>query len=192
MTKETILAAAAELGLTMSAEFVPLSKSRNANETMPDSKRKRRSLNWKVTLIRTRLGGVSGVAFLLTDYSAGEAHCPAYKLSTKGARGVSPSDKYRMIARECEEGRAMTIRPWGEHGGAAIMPDFADVLYSLSMDSDVLDAGGFEGWALELGYDIDSRKAEETYKACLEIALKMRSAIGDAGLIVLRTACQDY
>lgn len=186
MTKETILAAAAELGLTMSAEFVPLSKSRNANETMPDSKRKRRSLNWKVTIKR------NGVAFLLTDYSAGEAHCPAYKLSTKGARGVSPSDKYRTIARECEEGKAMTIRPWGEHGGAAIMPDFADVLYSLSMDSDVLDAGGFEGWALELGYDIDSRKAEETYKACLEIALKMRSAIGDAGLIVLRTACQDY
>lgn len=44
----------------------------------------------------------------------------------------------------------------------------------------------------ELGYDPDSRKAEAIYKACLEIALKLRNALGEDGLAKLREAAQDY
>jgi hypothetical protein len=73
-----------------------------------------------------------------------------------------------------------------------ILPDPADVIHSLVMDSSVLDAGGFEGWAGDFGYDTDSRSAEATYRACLEIALKMRAAFGDSGMAELQTAFGDY
>jgi hypothetical protein len=61
-----------------------------------------------------------------------------------------------------------------------------------SRDSEVIDHPNFESWASEIGYDADSRKAESIYRACLEIALKLRSALGDRGLKELREACQDY
>lgn len=117
-----------------------------------------------------------------------------------------------VTAAECESGVKMGLHPFGsgrdnvflpvrvpvrEDGRTVqkhepIMPDPLDVVYSLTMDSSVLDAGGFEEWAAEFGYDLDSRKAEATYRACLEIALKMRGAIGDSGLALLAEAFQDY
>lgn len=76
--------------------------------------------------------------------------------------------------------------------GTPILPDSLDVLHSLISDSDVLDAGGFESWASDFGYDADSRKAESIYRACLDIALKLRAGIGEAGLATLREAAIDY
>ncbi len=32
----------------------------------------------------------------------------------------------------------------------------------------------FQDWASDLGYDTDSRKAEQTYRACLEISIKLQ------------------
>ena len=64
--KETqITDTAAKLGLTMTADFVPWSLSRNAGEKDP-------SLNWKITLHK------DGRPFLTTDYMAGSGHCPSY------------------------------------------------------------------------------------------------------------------
>ena len=55
-----------------------------------------------------------------------------------------------------------------------------------------LDAGGFENWAAEYGFDPDSRKAESIYRLCLEYALAMRAALGDSGMAELCNAFQDY
>jgi len=73
-----------------------------------------------------------------------------------------------------------------------LVPKDADVMHSLSLDASVLDTGTFEEWASEFGYDTDSRAAEATYRACLDIALKLRSMIGEAGMQLLRDAGQDY
>lgn len=73
-----------------------------------------------------------------------------------------------------------------------ILPDSLDVLYSLISDSDVLNHSAFEDWAGELGFDADSRKAESIYRACLEIALKLRAALGDDGVTRLAEIFQDY
>jgi hypothetical protein len=80
----------------------------------------------------------------------------------------------------------------GKGKAIPIQPNALDVLHSLAMDSDVLDAGGFESWASDLGYDTDSRKAEQTYRACLDLALKLRAALGDSGLSDLRNAFEGY
>ena len=57
-------------------------------------------------------------------------------------------------------------------------PALGDVLHSLALDSRVLDEGGFENWAESLGYSTDSRRAESIYRECVEIATKLRGALG--------------
>ena len=124
---------------------------------------KHRSLNWRIKLLH------ADRTILETDYSAGIAHCPSYR------QGRQTAD----VERETETGRR-------------IAPDACDVIASLSMDSSVLDCSSFEEWAGEFGYDVDSRKAESIYRACLEIALKLRNGLGEEGLRALQIATQDY
>ncbi len=185
-TKETIEQTAADLGLTMTCEFVPWSRSRNKGEKSP-------SLNWRVTLrkddgLTTKAGG-RGFEILTTDYSAGCGHCPSYK---QGKQTVADAEVVRF---ECETGRHGFFAgagPVARPGKPPILPALAGVLASLVLDAEVIDHGTFEEWAESMGYETDSRKAEATYKACLEIGLKLRNALGEDGLRRLRDACQDY
>lgn len=181
---ERIDAAIAELGLTLEYKFVPFSMSRNKDE-------KHKSLNWVVTLKR-------GNASFSIDYSAGEAHCPSHK-QLWNATAYEKRQQRELLDRECETGKrhrwfeSLTTPMPIVHGHAkAILPKAADVIYSLSIESSVLDEPSFEAWADSLGYDKDSRSAEATYRACLDTALKLRAMIGDAGLRLLQDACQDY
>jgi hypothetical protein len=163
--------------LDVVATFVPFSQSRNKAS-------KHRSLNWRVTLQRqgrdANTGERAGPVYVLaeTDYSAGEGHCPAYKL--KAAPGELPvpfaREKAHKIAQECETGRRFMTQ---FRQGPKIDPAPVNVFSSLLLDASVLDASGFEEWASDYGYDTDSRKAEGTYRACLDIALKLRAALGD-------------
>lgn len=206
---EKIDAAMAELGLTVSAVFVPWSQSRNKDEkiTAHDGTSTgvpRRSLNWIVTLVqsyeRPPLAGSRPI--LTTDYSAGIAHCPAYKASVAQMGNRDSLMREGAIKYECEHGRAAISHDYANSpsgymvreikGAKPILPEARDVIYSLVMDAHVLDASTFEEWASEYGYDTDSRKAEATYRACLDIALKLRNGIGEQGLAKLRDACQDY
>lgn len=177
---DAILSACAALGLTLRTKFVPFSQSRHAANDTGDTPSKR-SLNWSVTLER------NGRDVLTTDYSAGIAYCPAYD-----QRARWTLDYTRAIVDETETGFAVIPNRNVIRKGKAINPDAASVIASLVLDASVLDAGGFEDWANECGYDTDSRAAEAIYRACLEIALKLRAAIGDAGLETLRAAAQDY
>jgi hypothetical protein len=175
--QETAAAACDALGLTINAKFVPFSQSRNKHEKRP-------SLNWLVTLF------VDGRPILETDYGAGCGHCPSYK------QGRMTVDQAQAVKFECERGVPYKVSAAGAYspvGSKPILPDREDVVYSLIMDSSsIFDAGGFESWASGLGYDPDSRKAEAVYRACLEIALKLRSGIGEAGMAKLQEAFQDY
>lgn len=207
MEKAEIAATLETLGLTVESRFIPFSQSRNKDD-------ERKTLNWSVTVKR------NGRDILTTDYSAGAAHCPGYAAkkapsafvprmyrrsdgTTRYASERESMEQYReaVCAAECESGMPMEIDPFSrgsdntfkrKHKAPAILPDPVDVLYSLAMDSSVLDAGGFENWAGEYGYDTDSRKAESIYRACLDIALKLRAALGDTGMETLRNAFEDY
>jgi len=65
--------------------------------------------------------------------------------------------------------------------GAAISrrPSPADVLNCLASDAAGVDnAGGFEDWAAEYGYDPDSRRAEKTYRLCERQTEKLKALLG--------------
>lgn len=177
--RAAIQAAVDDLGLTVSRTFIPFSQSRNKDE-------KHRSLNWRVTVSK------GGREILTTDYSAGIAHCPSYIKSVKALGGHNSVMRHEAIAFECEQGNEARPIGSGMLKGKSLEPDALDVLYSLVMDAGAIDHGNFESWAGDYGYDTDSRSAEKIYRDCLEIALKLRSAIGDEGLRVLQEAFQDF
>lgn len=169
--RQKLTAAIESLGLSVEATFVPWSKSRSATS-------KQRSLNWQITLIKRGRGPV-----LATSYTAGLAHCPSYRSSARPT--LDSEDALRM---ETEEGRTYKRG----NGGAPILPDTADVVYSLVIDAGVLDHPTFESWADDLGYDADSRAAERVYRECLGLALQLQNAIGHEGLTVLRAASEGF
>jgi hypothetical protein len=197
---------AAALGLTVEATFIPYSQSRSAKD--PERAKYGPNLNWRVTLCKARPdvagpsseapGGVLEVV-LQTDYSAGWSHTPAAK-ARKGdlihAGRPEQTARAELVAWECENGKAgrwstLGIQPQSTRNGGPILPNPADVIASLAMDSGVLDSGGFADWAADFGYDADSIKAKRVFDACMEIALKLKAAIGQEAFAELREAAQN-
>lgn len=185
-TEETLPEAIVRLGLSIRAEFVPHSRSRYASEAP--------CLNWLVTVV------ASGRDILTTDYMQGSGHTPASKSKKKAVGPYMQRLKNNAIAAECETGaqhdfgEGFMFNRDGVRKLAARVPEpsAADVLYCLATDADVLNYSGFDQWAGEFGMDTDSRKAEATYRACLEIALQLRNGIGDDALRALSIAAGDY
>lgn len=74
-----------------------------------------------------------------------------------------------------------------------VAPKLADVVHSLISDgSAYFDGQSFEEWAGDLGYDSDSRKAEETFRTCDAIGRKLQCALGRELVEKLREAAHDY
>lgn len=179
----TFAAKCEALGLSVACTFVPFSLSRNAKEAQP-------SLNWKCSVMRNgkAITGLSAV-----DYMQGSGHCPASKAGAK--RFPIKPDLRRAVALECESGKRAGMmmaggRPYQTAGNIA-HPTAVDVISALCMDSDVIDYARFEDWADCFGYDADSRSAEKTYRACLEIALALRAAIGETELQALQEIARE-
>ena len=181
MTPEEVIAT---LKLSITSVFVPFSVSRNKAE-------KHLSLNWAVTVCQ------DGKPFATLDYSAGIGHCPSRNTKSPNAAQLPDSMwLHRAIALECETGFAASRlvvrngpRPDTKN---LILPNPIDVFYCLISDSRVLESGGFENWAADLGYDTDSRKSESIYRECLETAVKLNSALGHTGIGMLQRAFEDY
>lgn len=198
MAREELAAVISDLGLVVEVEFVPWSKSHSYDAAIAKNVSKK-NLNWRVTLRREYpRTGPDPIDFcprdiLTTDYSAGIAHTPYYKKHKEGTLRWSLYNE-PMYEYEVEHGKeARELETIGVlNGGALILPDPIDVIWSLAQDAGVLNAGSFEEWASDLGYDTDSRKAEATYRACLDIALKLRNGIGEDGLQRLQEAGEDY
>ncbi len=188
---ESLIGAICErAGVTMESAFVPFSQSRNAKPG--EDGKVWRSLNWRVTIKR------HGREILTTDYSQGEGHAPASKKTAAqmetAARAMGRPVKVAkrlMLDYETESGKIAGAHSWhsGVSGRKPIpAPSIGDVMQSLAHDSDVLDAGGFENWAADLGYDTDSRAAERIYGECREIATKLQAALGARLLAEIRLA----
>lgn len=170
-------------GIRIESTFVPFSASRNAKEKSP-------SLNWKVRIVRGFISTHAATEW--TDYSAGCAHCPAYKAKGLGLQNSILRDEH--IRRECATGKTSryldNIGTWTT--GAPIPLDDISVLHALISDCDVLNTRNFEAWASEFGYDEDSRKAEAIYDACLRNALDVKACIGASVMNELREALNGY
>lgn len=222
MTHDIIDSALADLGLTVESVFVPFSASRNKGEEHRSLNwRVTVKRNGRDVLTTDYSAGIAhcpGHATKTppTGYRAPDRYrsdgkpYPGTTSNYRKATAGEALNDYRnaICAAECESGVAMEYdSAWGaadfkprrvRSPGATssapvpILPESREVIWSLVMDSSVLDAGGFENWAAGLGYDTDSRAAESIYRACLDLALKLRAAIGDEGIRKLQEVFQDY
>lgn len=182
MEKSEIQSLIESLGLAYNAVFVPFSQSRNAGEKHP-------SLNWKITISKSRHQQ------LTTDYMQGIGHLQGYNFAQSRALWYTNSVKHAAESGKWNSKLTYETQYSGFPNGnwkPIPSPQLIDVLHSIILDSEVLDCSSFEEWADMYGYDIDSRKAEKTYRDCLEIALKIRIMLGDNVLTQLREAYQDY
>lgn len=73
------------------------------------------------------------------------------------------------------QGRSYAFDFW-QGTGITHEPDVSGVLECLLFDSSAPE--DFEEFCKEFGYDIDSRKAEQTHKACLKIQSNMKRLLG--------------
>ena len=153
------------LGVTVSTRFIPWTQSRNSEEKYP-------SLNWVITLIKNKK------EFLATDYMAGMAHCPSFKMFR------TTVDELEAIKRECQTGKTKFFKD--------IKPNLTGFISSICSDAETINYPDYESWARDVGYDPDSRTGEAIYRQCLEIALKLRNAIGEDGIEKLKEACKNY
>lgn len=196
--KSAILAALDAMGLTMESTFIPFSKSRQtaaarlARGEVDDEGKASDwlSLNWSIKIYKAG----RSLPILETTYSAGQGHAPCCK--APGWRQTI----YGMEALtfEIEKGfdsgynKINAVAGFGTGTRKPILPDFADVMYSLVSESDVIDYNTFEDWASNFGYNPDSRRGESVYRSCLETTLKLRNGIGESNLAKLRELFQDY
>lgn len=132
--------------------------------------------------ISNHAGGWSGY------YSMGSGHRVAKPYKPGGL--LSRSDYDRLIKRR-EPSTLWEKDVWSLVFGPPV-PALVDVLYSLVSESDALNYTRFDDWAESLGYNTDSRAAETSYRACLDIGLKLRAMFGSDGLEALRNIYQDY
>ncbi|HXK70625.1 MAG TPA: hypothetical protein PK455_04905 [Caldisericia bacterium] len=73
------------------------------------------------------------------------------------------------------QGRSYIFDFW-QGTGIIHEPDVSGVLKCLLSDSSVPE--DFEEFCKEFGYSIDSRKAEQTHKACLKVRSNMKKLLG--------------
>lgn len=158
--------------INYSAEFVPFSKSRNAR---PKAKTSELSINWRVTLT------CNGLAFLC-DYSQGIGHLPKALQVPWGGH----------VSIDLDAAIRASVEHIGYRSGPSLTPPtVSDVLSSLALDASVLNAGDFENWARDFGYDSDSRSAEALYRTCRNQALRLRAIIGGPALDELLAIPED-
>lgn len=157
-------------GLTYSVKFVPRSQAPKREDDW-------KCLSWKVRI-------EFGRQVLETDYHTGLGLCGKAVQSR-----INSLPKY-CIDRQQAENELMERGSLKGHRSE--QPSLRDVIHSLLLDSEAIDYASFEEWADCLGFDVDSRKAEQTYRACLATGLKLRSMLGGAKLQELREEFQDY
>lgn len=121
-----------------------------------------------------------------TVYSQGVGHIPGYTFQLKRCIDQVYMEKYAVsTGKYYSLDNPSIIKPLPT-------PELIDVMYCLVSDADAIEYQNFEEFADMLGYDSDSRQAEQTYNACLKVGLFLRNSLGDAKLEELRELYQDF
>ena len=153
--------------------------------------------NWPAIQFTIRLDFASRHV-IETDYSLGIGHVKI--------RGASPL-AMRLTPDETSMLSAWQQKPFADFKDKRLQaavacklavvqklrPSLPDVVYSLFSDGACYFSGqSFESWAVDYGYDADSRKAETTYRACMAVGQKLMAGVPDTARAEVALLLQDY
>jgi hypothetical protein len=172
-------------GFTMTATYIPqdLSQLEDSRGGIKRSDLNAIKLNWHVDVQFQHRTFYSG------EYHQGIGHLPGYG---KVMGRVVTTPGWERLKSSLREGREVRLGLLPTAAPKLAAPALKDVLSCLLLDSDVLDYASFEQWAVEFGFDPDSRKVEHIYNACLKTGLAMLNVVGHGRMAALREAFQDY
>lgn len=160
------LAYIASLGIT--AEI----KCRGVDETQPEGKDETPWLHFKWDCVAINRKAIHQPSANLDDYKTGIGNSTFKEHNWR--HGPAPCSGNVQVEQFARTGQLHRFKEretridGARHYLKPKSPDIADILGSYAMDYvDANNAGSFEDWALEFGYDTDSRKAEDIYRACL-------------------------
>ena len=183
MTKEYLEIDEAIKDFSMAATYIPQEIPLRGGEKSPYTEDLNRvQFKWLVQL------NYKGRKVLETPYSCGIGCFP--EVYTPPARWSNDQlARFKLMLRDgyaYNKGGVMLTK------GNRLEPDLRTVVWCLLMDGRAIDNASFEDWADECGYDKDSRKAEQIYRTCVEMGLRLRAAVGEVKLQELHLAYQDY
>lgn len=145
--------------IVMSSEFVPASQTDRPH-----------AINWRVTFRSPR-------SVFSIPYSYGYGVLIGYK-----TQHGTPTDALAALGNPQATG---TYFPPDQLRLAPVPvppPALADVLRCILLDSDVRHYESFEEFALNMGYDTDSRSAERVYNDCILNTLRAMACFGSTVL----------
>lgn len=180
-TKTDHNAELADLGFTLAINSGPIGRVRDNGWPC---------ISYNVTL------EYNGRAVHSTDYSLGVGHVKW----PKRHEDIPPGGDIPVF-NTIRNNPGANLKNKADHATAAallarvqkVKPDIAGVLSSLLLDgSPFFDAQSFEDWAGELGYDIDSRKAESLWRECDATGRALAWAIPANVIAKAREILQDY
>ena len=89
-------------------------------------------------------------------------------------------EHHAYVVRLSRADRSMEV-PWRAGIGITDDPTAADVLEALLSDAAAIEnaRGSFEEWALDFGFDPDSRRAERIFQKATEQTEQLRKLLGD-------------
>lgn len=110
----------------------------------------------------------------------------SYGWNGKTVPGMEGMNEYTAVLHF--EGRRMTI-PFYTGKGWTKDPEAFDVVTCLASDlSSYEGSNGFEEWARDMGYDTDSRKALQTYRAVERSAKRTLRFLGETFIAEMQKA----
>lgn len=138
-----------------------------------------------------------GKTVLQTEYSLGIGHVKLQKhvlwwSLTEEERGFLEAWQGKPNANF--QNKELQARIAGKLAKAQkVTPSLESVVHSLLLDGQpYFNNESFEEWAANFGYDTDSRKAESTYRTCMEIGRKIKAAVPNDVIEKAQEILQDY
>jgi hypothetical protein len=89
------------------------------------------------------------------------------------------ADHWKVVFA-CGRRRMTTYFSMGRYGHNGAEPQASSVLSCLADDAASVQQSEFEEWAGDMGYEQDSRKAEEIYRACERCGVRLKKFLGSS------------
>lgn len=178
----------AAAGLSMTAVFVPQSRSRHAISADKRSGgycgKGEPCINWRCTVLLNDRELWTG------DYSQGIGHVskPVAAWIRKEYGRDTCIGGHAAYMELCE---TQKVARHGFPADAITAPLLRDVFYNVLLDGEAYTMT-FEEWADSFGFDTDSRKAETTYRECVAVGRALHAGLSAEALDGLRELFRDY
>lgn len=135
--------------------------------------------------------GVKFTAKLMGETKREDWLCDAWRVSFIRGNAVMETDYFTGTGHRKSNTPNLKPGRFGYMAPSPVTPCAADVLYSLCLDAEACEMS-YQDWCDNFGYNSDSIKALNTYRACESIGHELRKVFDHTTREAFREVLQDY